>query len=459
MEMEKTDSTPSLDPQEKLIQKVYYNPKKGFLSSYKLYRKIRDEYEKEKQKKKRPLEEDEKEKYPTLAKVRKVIRGQYAEQVLRPPRRPAYYNTIWAPSPGFNYQMDILVYQPTKYETEQGYKYIFVIIDVHSRKAGARPMKTKNEWWPSLFHDIIKKDFGGIYPKHVNCDNEFATNAFIDFCKKNNITLHTSEPHEPYKNAIVERFNRTLALRIQKWRESTGQTDWTTVLPDILQGYNESWHRTIQATPQDVWDGKDQNHQIIIHTNEEKNFQVGDQVFIIQRKKHPFAKGDRIQRSTSAYIIIGQKGKKFQLQNMDSQHVLKRYYKGNELRLVGKGGEGWSGAHETKKEDPVSEVPNSPTSQVIRYAKRRNRSNHTIDSFPSLTPRFMSVTPSNKTIDRTLIQNQKKALKIAKRLRREDLGHKVETKQKEGKAQYQLHRSLQPMHAKREPKPVKRLLY
>lgn len=450
---ESPTSIKGLDPQERLIHQLYYNPKTGFLSADKLYRKIRHDYPS--LKRKHPeIEEDQ---YPTLAKVRKFVRHQYVNQLLRPSRRPQYYNTIWAPSPGFNYQMDILVYQPTKYETQEGYKYIFVIIDVYSRKVGARPMKRKNEWWPTLFHDIIEKDFGGRLPKHINCDNEFATNAFLDFCKKNDIVLHTSEPNEPYKNAIVERFHRTLALRIQKWREATGEIDWVQVLPDIIQGYNESWHRTIRAIPQEVWEGKDQNHQPIIRVKEQE-FKVGDQVFIVHREKHPFAKGDRLQHSTSAYVIVDQKGHKYQLQNMDTHHVLKRYYKPIELRFVRKGG----------FDSPTSSTTTTTTETLPttkEEATELKKSESMIEESRKEAPSSIATTEQPESlvlpsqVDRSKIKNQRLALKKAKLLKREDLGHQVITQQKEGKARYDLHRSLKPKYEKRQSKPVQRLKY
>ena len=48
------------------------------------------------------------------------------------------------------------------------------------------------------------------YPYRIQCDNEFATKAFIDLMSKCDVTLSFSNPNEINKNAIVERFNRTL---------------------------------------------------------------------------------------------------------------------------------------------------------------------------------------------------------------------------------------------------------
>ena len=96
--------------------------------------------------------------------------------------------------------------------------------------------------------------------------------------------MHYSQPNEINKNAIVERFNRTLAELLQKWRIATGKYDWYKVLPDIVDNYNNTFHGTIKATPSSVFN-KNEIPQIhikkIIH-----KFNVGDQVRIKIEKRY-----------------------------------------------------------------------------------------------------------------------------------------------------------------------------
>ena len=77
--------------------------------------------------------------------------------------------------------------------------------------------------------------------------------------------MHYSQAYEENKNAIVERFNRTLAQLLQNWRTATKQYDWYRVLPDIVNNYNNSFHSTIKSTPQKVFDGKQFNTQQVFY--------------------------------------------------------------------------------------------------------------------------------------------------------------------------------------------------
>ena len=53
-------------------------------------------------------------------------------------------------------------------------------------------------------------------PQNINCDNEFNTKQFNQLMKEENIRVWYSIPDEINKNSIVKRFNRTLALLIQR---------------------------------------------------------------------------------------------------------------------------------------------------------------------------------------------------------------------------------------------------
>ena len=94
------------------------------------------------------------------------------------------------------------------------------------------------------------------WPINLNADNEFNKQAFNDVMAKHNVRLWYSDPDEINKNAIVERFNMTLALLLQRWHISSHRYDWQKILPSIVKNYNNTFHRTVRVTPQDIWDGK-----------------------------------------------------------------------------------------------------------------------------------------------------------------------------------------------------------
>lgn len=65
--------------------------------------------------------------------------------------------------------------------------------------------------------DTVRKCFIVInVPQNINCDREFNIKLFNQLMKEENVKIWFSDPNEINKNAIVERFNHTLAMLIQK---------------------------------------------------------------------------------------------------------------------------------------------------------------------------------------------------------------------------------------------------
>ena len=77
---------------------------------------------------------------------------------------------------------------------------------------------------------------------------------------------------------------------LQKWRTATNRRVWYKILPGVVKNYNNAFHRTIKATPSDVFHGKDQNHQDLVIL--EPKLKVGDRVRVMLQK-NACMKGDR----------------------------------------------------------------------------------------------------------------------------------------------------------------------
>ena len=283
----------------------YYNPKSGYQSVSKI-----------------------KTKLPHISSIdiNKFLQQQKTFQLNKEVKKPSRYNTINASFPAQNFQIDIMIYD--RFETNH-YKYILVCIDVYSRYLQCRPLT--NRKFPNIMKNLqnIFEQMG--IPGAINCDNEFNTYSFNEYATENNIKLYFSEPNDLNKNAIVERVNRTIAQMLQKWRTGTNQRAWYKILPDIVENYNNTCHRTIKATPNDVFYGKDKNHQDIVIL--EPKLKVGDRVRVMFQKK-AFMKGDRQRFSKEVYEIIERIGHRFRLQNIDSQVKPRELLKEYELQKI-----------------------------------------------------------------------------------------------------------------------------
>ncbi len=109
------------------------------------------------------------------------------------------------------------------------------------------------------------------------------------YFKSNNITVHYNQPYEISKNAIVERFNRTIAMMLTRWRETSKLRNWYSVIDVLVDAYNHTYHRTIKNKLIDVWNGTADNKQDVTFANHD--LKINDLVKLIIRKK-VFDEGD-----------------------------------------------------------------------------------------------------------------------------------------------------------------------
>ena len=94
--------------------------------------------------------------------------------------------------------------------------------------------------------------------------------------------------HNEGKSVVAERFIRTLKNQIYKCMSTISKNVYTAKLDDILNEYNNTYHRTIKMNPVDVKDntyvdfGKEVN-------DKDPKFKIGDHVRI-SKYKNIFAK-------------------------------------------------------------------------------------------------------------------------------------------------------------------------
>ena len=235
------------------------------------------------------------------SKILKYLKEQASSQILKETKKPRYYNTILASYPGDIYQMDVIVYNRHAYEE---YKYILTVVDVYSRLAQAIPltgMRLEEDIMPAMGEAVKKFDR---IPDNISTDNQF--NSLIFTKNFPNTKFWFSDPDEINKNAIVERFNRTLARYLQLVRVATEKEDWPSYIDAVIKNYNTTYHSGINGIPQDIWNGKSYPIQKIRYV--ENVLRVGDKVRIKLKEENKFAKSDRMRYSPDVYIVNKVKG-------------------------------------------------------------------------------------------------------------------------------------------------------
>lgn len=174
--------------------------------------------------------------------------------------------------------MEIL---PFAAKVNKGYRYILTVIDVFSRYAWAVPLKTKSA--PEVagaFSKIFKSLTTHQLPRYIQTDQgkEFYNKICAKLFRAHNI--HHYSVYSQFKAAIVERFNRTLRMRLSRYFTHTRRKVWHNVLDKMLKSYNNSSHRGIFGyAPADV----SNNHkEVTIKLWELKNVKQG-----MKKKKKP----------------------------------------------------------------------------------------------------------------------------------------------------------------------------
>jgi Integrase core domain len=219
------------------------------------------------------------------------------------PRRFVY-------SPYINAQWQIDLLDVSRFAKENNdVHFILTVIDVFSKYAYLEPLKRKTqEDVTKAFAKILNRSRGK--PEKVQCDmgKEFENSMFKSLLKKHNIQMFSTQSE--LKASIVERLNRTIMEKVQRYMTHWKTKKFVNRLGDFEKMYNNSFHRSIKTKPSEV----NRNNQIEIHSrlyppsklqekdSRKEKFKVGDRVLITKTKKI-FDKGHARNFKKEIFII------------------------------------------------------------------------------------------------------------------------------------------------------------
>lgn len=225
--------------------------------------------------------------------VKKWLKKQPAYTLHRQARKRYPTRTYLVHKVDDQWQTDLADMQQLSRQN-QGYKYILTIIDIMTRYAWAQPLKSKRgQEVAAAFKRVFHQDKR--IPKRIQSDQgkEFENSHVRQLFDSHHIELFSVK--SAFKAAIVERWNRTLKTRIWRYFTANNTSKWINVLPDIVDSYNHSYHRTIGCKPADVTPENAMRIWRRIHSkrapaNKPKQFKIGDRVRI-SKVKSIFEKG------------------------------------------------------------------------------------------------------------------------------------------------------------------------
>ena len=136
--------------------------------------------------------------------------------------------------------------------TSEGYKYILVIIDLHTRYVVARPTKdqTSETVAKTLVDEWITKPFG--IPDTIMSDNgkSFVSETMMNVYKMLGINKVNTVPYMPQHNGHCERVNSSIMKQLRMHVEQVqDKTAWQERLQTAVAAYNTSIHSATGYSP------------------------------------------------------------------------------------------------------------------------------------------------------------------------------------------------------------------
>lgn len=144
-------------------------------------------------------------------------------------------------------------------------RYVFVIIDDHSRYMWTLLLKEKGEAFGKFkkFKVSVEQETGiSIKTLRTDRGGEFTSLDFNTFCEENGIQRHLTDPYSPQQNGVVERRNRTILemTRSMLKHMSVPNYMWGEAVRHATYLINRAATRTLKAkTPYEVFKGRKPN--------------------------------------------------------------------------------------------------------------------------------------------------------------------------------------------------------
>jgi transposase InsO family protein len=168
------------------------------------------------------------------------------------------------------------------------FRYLVTCIDVFSKFAWVIPIKNKQaksvlEAFKIIIENSSRK------PNNLQSDQgtEFLNKEFKEYLEE--IGVGHYYVNSELKASVVERFNRTIKEKIYRYFTYKNTYDYISVLGDLVQSYNNSFHRSIKTSPNLVNKNNEKKiHKILYGSGKIKKpffkFKIGEQVRITKYK-------------------------------------------------------------------------------------------------------------------------------------------------------------------------------
>lgn len=256
------------------------------------------------------------------------------------PRRKVIVNGM-----RIQYQADLLDISPISRENDRN-RYLLTVIDCFSRLATAIPIKSKQATVVAPALGIAFQQLGGSPIKLQTDDGtEFKAQFTQDYLKNKLGVQKWFASFQDVKAQIVERFNRTLRAKLQKYFAASKSLRYIETLPKILKGYNDTVHSSLKDfSPSQV---NQHNQDKVFETqyrkylNEKRKrqkFKIHDIVRISAYRATFFKKGTKNNFTVHLFVVTDVDGRTnpptYRLKSLEDSEAIEGMFYESELQKV-----------------------------------------------------------------------------------------------------------------------------
>lgn len=251
-----------------------------------------------------------KEKNPkiTYKIVKDFLKNTEETQIYR--KRPTKFYHLKSYSPFERVQIDILDLINYIPKNNDGYRYLFLFIDVYTRYVFAIPIKTRktDELYDALTSIIKQLKSEGFKISQIDSDNEsgFNSKKIVDYLQKEQITQNFSNPEEHNNLGVIDRFCRTIRELFNKYTNSRNTTRWIDYYQTLINAYNNREHRSLKTSPLNAIENNEYwlNKMTSQTISSQGQIRVGDKVRLLKNKQL-FEKGSENNYTKQVFKVIG----------------------------------------------------------------------------------------------------------------------------------------------------------
>ena len=191
--------------------------------------------------------------------------------------------------------------------TNNGYRFILLLIDCFTKMIYVAPMKRKSKEWTSDAFESIFKNFDQ-FPVHLVTDGglEFFNSQVAKIFDNYGINHYKTQTKTKWKASIAERAIRTIKEKLEKYFHITGKRKWIDAIDQIVSNYNNTPHSSHGYPPNEVVNRPRGEIYKLLYPNKSLKIQCrlkkGDLVRIL-REKRLFEKGYTPKWSKEIYKI------------------------------------------------------------------------------------------------------------------------------------------------------------